>query len=180
LIDESEQVKAAKAAIDAWQEKGTSKGFDLHVKRWDKTEAHAEMTALAVALTPEEEIKYTFEFSVEEAITMPNFPPILEEAPKPPPIVEKRPMSYEPMSGVGITGFSVGDEIECDFPSYYDKSDRREAKNDYPWGERGEIIGFREDIGIGNRKSVTAIVRFDSGVTRQIFEDMMTVTNTDF
>jgi hypothetical protein len=180
LIDESEQVKLAKAAIDAWIEKGASKGFDLHVKRWDKTEAHAEMTALAGALTPEEEIEYTFEFSVEEAITMPRFPPILEEAPNPPPIVEKISFSREPDPLVTMPGFEAGEMVECRFPDWYDATDRKESARAYPWGETGEILGFRrEKSHVGNREKLYAIVEI-KGERQRLTADMMMHTDTDF
>ena len=107
---------------------------------------------------------------------------LAKEAAKSPPIVEKISFSREPDPLVTMPGFEVGETIECRFPEWYDDRDRKEAARAYPWGETGEVLGFRrEKSHVGNREKLYAIVEINGEIQRLTADMMMhTDTDTDF
>jgi hypothetical protein len=180
LIEASPEVKAASDLLSAHWAKGLhGQGFETHTKKWGLSMAASEMATLREAMTPEEEISYSYEFSIETAITMPSFPRIEDESPKPAPVIEKIGFSMEVDPSVSVPGFEVGDEIECTYPGWYSEADRKETESHYPWGEYGVIQGFRKDVSrVGNRVNLIAIVDFKScGLTR-LRDGMLKHTNT--
>jgi hypothetical protein len=80
----------------------------------------------------------------------------------------------QPMPGVEMPGFSIGDEVECTFPDDFSAAERRDWADAFPWGETGTIEGFHSSQRRGRpTPTITAIVRFESGQVRKLQDSQM-------